>query len=211
MTQVDRRGEQSLRYQVPDPAGGGISGAADGRHGATYHLETTVGATGPESHVIRVDRDGHRTVVSDDLWAHEKADNPGGDQTYGFTGLDDQCAAAVTAVEQSAPPGPEASSAAETAPAIATAPEIPSPVRWVTWLDSREMPDLTGAFIIHLPEAGGYQVVPLRTGDAEFEVFHSLRSAWSFEPDECALEASSGSQELLLSLLRAKGGMAALD
>ncbi|MFC7374543.1 hypothetical protein ACFQS2_12715 [Brachybacterium sp. GCM10030267] len=75
----------------------------------------------------------------------------------------------------------------------------------------REMPDLTGAFIIHLPEAGGYQVVPLRTGDAEFEVFRSLRSAWSFEPDECALEASSGPQELLLSLLRAKGGMAALD
>lgn len=107
MTQLDRRGEQSLRYQVPDPAGGGISGAADGRHGATYHLETTVGATGPESQVIRVDRDGHRTVVSDDLWAHEKADNPDGDQTYGFTGLDDQCAAAVTAVEQSAPPGPE--------------------------------------------------------------------------------------------------------
>ena len=107
MTQVDRRGEQSLRYQVPDPAGGGISGAAAGRHGATYHLETTVGATGPESQVIRVDRDGHRTVVSDDLWAHEKADNPDGDQTYGFTGLDDQRAAAVTAVEQSAPPGPE--------------------------------------------------------------------------------------------------------
>ncbi|MEO2099057.1 MAG: hypothetical protein ABGX90_18160 [Brachybacterium sp.] len=73
------------------------------------------------------------------------------------------------------------------------------------------MPDLTGLFIIHLPEAGGYQVVPLRTGDAEFEVFRSLRSAWSFEPDECAPEASSGSQELLLSLLRAKGGMAALD
>ena len=48
--------------------------------------------------MIRVDRDGHRTVVSDDLWANEKADNPDGDQTYGFTGLDDQCAAAVTAV-----------------------------------------------------------------------------------------------------------------
>ncbi|MGP9843481.1 hypothetical protein [Brachybacterium sp. 107] len=71
----------------------------------------------------------------------------------------------------------------------------------------REMPELTGAFIIHLPEAGGYQAVPLRTGDAEFEVFRALRSAWSFEPDECALEASSGPKDLLLSLLRAKGGM----
>ncbi|MGP5386178.1 hypothetical protein [Brachybacterium tyrofermentans] len=71
----------------------------------------------------------------------------------------------------------------------------------------REMPELTGAFIIHLPEAGGYRAVPLRTGDAEFEVFRSLRSAWSFEPDECALEPSSGPKDLLLSLLRAKGGM----
>lgn len=107
MTQVDRRGEQSLRYQVPDAAGGGISGAVDGRHGATYHLEISVGATGPESHVIRVDRDGNRTVVSEDLWVHEAEDNPGGGQTYGFKGLDDQCAAAVTAVEEAAPPGPE--------------------------------------------------------------------------------------------------------
>jgi hypothetical protein len=75
----------------------------------------------------------------------------------------------------------------------------------------REMPELTGAFIIHLPEAGGYQAVPLRTGDAEFEVFRSLRSAWSFAPDECALPAASGPKDLLLSLLRAKGGMDALD
>ncbi|MEJ6543014.1 ScyD/ScyE family protein [Brachybacterium paraconglomeratum] len=96
-----------LRYQVPDPAGGGISGAADGRHGATHHLETAVGPTGPESHVIRVDRDGTRTVVSDDLWAHEKEDNPDEAQTYGFSGLDDQCVAEVAALEQSIPPGPE--------------------------------------------------------------------------------------------------------
>ncbi|MDN5687355.1 MAG: hypothetical protein L0G94_11875 [Brachybacterium sp.] len=75
----------------------------------------------------------------------------------------------------------------------------------------REMPELTGAFIIHLPEAGGYQAVPLRTGDAEFEVFRSLRSAWSFDPDECALGAASGPKDLLLSLLRAKGGIDALD
>lgn len=74
----------------------------------------------------------------------------------------------------------------------------------------REMPDITGAFIIHLPEAGGYQAVPLRTGDAEFEVFRSLRSAWGFVPEECALGASSGPKDLLLSLLRAKGGMDAL-
>ncbi|MGY5764604.1 hypothetical protein ACXET9_05305 [Brachybacterium sp. DNPG3] len=71
----------------------------------------------------------------------------------------------------------------------------------------REMPELTGAFVIHLPEAGGYSVVPLRTGDAEFEVFRSLRSAWSFQPEECALAATSGPKDLLVSLLRAKGGL----
>ncbi|MEE1617349.1 hypothetical protein [Brachybacterium sp. J153] len=71
----------------------------------------------------------------------------------------------------------------------------------------REMPELTGAFIIHLPEAGGYRAVPLRTGDAEFEVFRALRAAWSFEPDECALPEASSSKDLLLSLLRAKGGL----
>src|SRR5699024_4220322 len=75
---------------------------------------------------------------------------------------------------------------------------------------TREMPDLTGAFVIHLPEAGGYQAVPLRTGEAEFEVFRSLRAAWSFVPEDCALEPATGPKDLLLSLLRAKGGMDAL-
>ena len=72
---------------------------------------------------------------------------------------------------------------------------------------TREMPELTGAFVIHLPEAGGYRAVPLRTGDAEFEGFRSLRAAWSFEPDECALEPADGPKDLLLSLLRSKGGL----
>jgi hypothetical protein len=75
---------------------------------------------------------------------------------------------------------------------------------------TREMPELTGAFIIHLPEAGGYQAVPLRTGDAEFEVFRALRAAWSFEPDECALEPAADPKGLVLSLLRTKGGLDAL-
>lgn len=75
---------------------------------------------------------------------------------------------------------------------------------------TREMPDLTGAFVIHLPEAGGYRAVPLRTGDAEFEVFRSLRAAWSFDPEDCALEPAAGPKDLLLSLLRSKGGLDAL-
>ena len=75
----------------------------------------------------------------------------------------------------------------------------------------RDVPEMTGAFVIHLPEAGGYQAVPLRTGDAEFEVFRSLRRTWSFEPEECALPASKDPKDLLLSLLRAKGGIDGLD
>ena len=76
---------------------------------------------------------------------------------------------------------------------------------------TREVPEMTGAFIIHLPEAGGYQAVPLRTGDDEFEVFRSLRAAWAFQPDECALEPAANPKDLLLSLLRSKGGMDALS
>ncbi|MFC0674249.1 PD-(D/E)XK nuclease family protein [Brachybacterium hainanense] len=74
----------------------------------------------------------------------------------------------------------------------------------------RPMPELVGAFIIHLPEAGGYSAVPLRTGDAEFEVFRALKQAWLFEAEECISGPSTNPQQLLLSLLRAKGGLDAL-
>ncbi len=74
----------------------------------------------------------------------------------------------------------------------------------------RDMPELTGAFIIHLPEGGGYSVVPLRTGDEEFDVFCALRRAWGFVPEECALPQTGSPKELLLSLLKAKGGLDAL-
>lgn len=68
----------------------------------------------------------------------------------------------------------------------------------------REMPELTGAFVIHLPEAGGYRVVPLRTGDAEWEVFKSLRRSWEFLPDACALDEVQSPKELLLSVLNSR-------
>lgn len=74
----------------------------------------------------------------------------------------------------------------------------------------REAPEMTGAFIIHLPEAGGYQVVPLKTTPAEFDVFRALRQVWAFEADGCALEATGDPKALLLSLLKAKGGLDAL-
>lgn len=35
VTQIDRRGEQTLRHEILDPEDGGIAGAAEGRRGAT--------------------------------------------------------------------------------------------------------------------------------------------------------------------------------
>lgn len=74
----------------------------------------------------------------------------------------------------------------------------------------RDMPELTGAFVIHLPASGGYSVVPLCTGAEEFEAFKALRSIWGFEADECALDACTAPQQLLVSLLKSKGGLDAL-
>lgn len=71
----------------------------------------------------------------------------------------------------------------------------------------RDMPELTGAFVIHLPEAGGYAAVPLRTGPEEFEVFRALKQAWLFDPDTCALGSAADPQQLLLHLLKSKGGL----
>ena len=74
----------------------------------------------------------------------------------------------------------------------------------------RDVPEMTGAFIIHLPEAGGYRVVPLKTGPEEFDVFRALKQVWAFEAEPCALEESATPKALLLSLLKAKGGLDAL-
>lgn len=74
----------------------------------------------------------------------------------------------------------------------------------------RDLPEMTGAFVIHLPEAGGYRVIPLRTTAEEFEVFRALRRVWGFDADACALEETADPKALLLSVLRAKGGLDAL-
>lgn len=74
----------------------------------------------------------------------------------------------------------------------------------------QEMPELTGAFVIHLPEAGGYSVIPLRTTEEEFSVFRSLRAVWGFEAEECVLPPAPDPKALVLSLLKAKGGLDAL-
>ncbi|MCS6710721.1 PD-(D/E)XK nuclease family protein [Brachybacterium sp. EF45031] len=75
---------------------------------------------------------------------------------------------------------------------------------------TRPAPEMTGAFIVHLPEDGGYAAVPLRTGDAEFATFRALKQAWMFQPEDCALDPAGTPKDLLLTVLRAKGGLDAL-
>lgn len=74
----------------------------------------------------------------------------------------------------------------------------------------RDMPELTGAFIIHLPEAGGYRVVPLKTGEEEWTAFCALKKVWAFQSDGSALPEARDPKALMLSLLKAKGGLDAL-
>jgi sugar lactone lactonase YvrE len=107
VTRIDRHGGQTALYQLPDPENGAIAGAAT-RRGASYHLELSAGENGPVGQVIRLDRDGERHALGDDLLAYEQENNPDGEQTYGFHGLDQECAAEVAAFETtvSGPEGP---------------------------------------------------------------------------------------------------------
>ncbi|WP_168199834.1 ScyD/ScyE family protein [Citricoccus sp. SGAir0253] len=100
LTKVDRRGAESTVYEMPNPPGTTeLVGVAYDR-GSTYHVETDHAAEGgPTSHVVKTNRNGQRTIVSDDLWDHEARRNPDAGQTYGFHGLDRQCAAEVAAYE----------------------------------------------------------------------------------------------------------------
>lgn len=72
----------------------------------------------------------------------------------------------------------------------------------------REFPDVTGAFIIHLPAQGGYSIVPLQTGPKQWDTFRALRTVWDFNEDECLGQPCVGPKELLLEVLRGKGSFA---
>lgn len=99
LTKVDRRGRLSDVHQLATPEAGELVGVATHR-GATYHVETDFSGELPTSHIVRTSPRGTRTVVSENLWAHEVANNPDASQHYGFQGLDAQCAAEVAVVEE---------------------------------------------------------------------------------------------------------------
>lgn len=71
----------------------------------------------------------------------------------------------------------------------------------------REMPDLTGAFIIHLPAGGGYSAVPLRTGAEQWNAFLALRAVWDFDEDGCTLPPATDPKQMLLDMLRTKSDL----
>lgn len=101
LSKVDRRGRVTDLHQleVTPPDAGELTGVTYHR-GATYHVENDYSGEVPTSHIVRTSKRGHRTVVSDDLWAYEIANNPDSSQTYGFRGLDDQCSAEVAGIEE---------------------------------------------------------------------------------------------------------------
>lgn len=69
--------------------------------GATYHIESDFSGEVPTSHIVRTEN-GVRTVVSDDLWAHEIANNPDRSQRYGITNARGSCLDQLTAFEETA-------------------------------------------------------------------------------------------------------------
>ncbi len=69
--------------------------------GATYHIENDFSGEVPTSHIVRTEN-GERTVVSDDLWAYEIANNPDRSHRYGVTNARGTCLDQLTAFEETA-------------------------------------------------------------------------------------------------------------
>ncbi len=109
LSRVDRRGEVTTVHQLAaSPEEGELVGVTYHR-GSTYHIETDYTGEVPTSHIVRTTRSGTRTVVSDDLVAHELEHNPDAGKTYGFRNLRTTCANELLALEEAigAPIGSE--------------------------------------------------------------------------------------------------------
>ncbi len=101
LSRVDRRGEVTTVHQLAaSPEEGELVGVTYHR-GSTYHIETDYTGEVPTSHIVRTEN-GVRTVVSDDLWAHEIANNPDRSQRYGITNARGSCLDQLTAFEETA-------------------------------------------------------------------------------------------------------------
>jgi DNA-binding beta-propeller fold protein YncE len=96
LSKIDRRGNVTDLVANPNPDGE-VVGVSLGR-GGVYYVDTDYAAG--TSHVNRVDRHGHVSRVSRDLFAYEAKHNPDQNQTYGFVGLSTSCAADLAQFEQ---------------------------------------------------------------------------------------------------------------
>lgn len=95
------RGKVSTVYQLPDSTTGGLGGVAYSR-GNSYHIESDASGDVPTSHIVKTSKKGKRTIVSDDFWAHEIANNPDSEVSYGFVGLGQECATQLSDWEEEA-------------------------------------------------------------------------------------------------------------
>lgn len=102
LSKITKHGDVETVTSVSNPETQSLGGVAY-HHGATYHLEADFGGEMPTSHVVKIDKRGERTVVSDNLWAHEMANNPDAGTRYGFVGLRGSCAAQLADFEAAFP------------------------------------------------------------------------------------------------------------
>lgn len=103
LSKITKRGGVETVTSITNPETQSLGGVAYHK-GATYHLESDFSGEMPVSQVIKIDKRGTRTVVSDNLWAHEMEANPDAGSRYGFVGLGGSCAAALTDFEAAFPP-----------------------------------------------------------------------------------------------------------
>lgn len=100
LSKIDRRGRVTDLHQFEaSPEEGELVGVAYSG-GNTYHVETDFTGEVPTSYIIKTDKKGRRTVVSDDLVAHEMTRNPDAHVTYGFRNLRGRCADELRELEE---------------------------------------------------------------------------------------------------------------
>lgn len=106
LSKVTSGGDVESLYRLPvEPGAGEIVGVARSGN-TTYHIENDYSGEAPTSHIVRTSGSGDRTVVSDDFWEYEIAQNPDADVSYGLVGLTGYCAGQVRDWEEQLGGGP---------------------------------------------------------------------------------------------------------
>lgn len=101
LSKIDKRGNISTVTAV-NPETGSVAGV-DWKGGKLYYLEADFSGEVPDVRVVMIDKRGNRSVVSDNLWEHEIANNPDAGASYGFVGLGGSCAEQLAALEAGFP------------------------------------------------------------------------------------------------------------